>query len=92
MVFKSDTVNMWIWNVEHPPLDCPIYELMENIWSYQSHPLEAYNCIIADLDAQSILTLCLFGLFKAFFAQSAKTFVTKHLDDLAFAFKFVVGR
>lgn len=83
---------MWLWNMEHPPLDCPIFELMCNFWQYQSHPLEAYNNIIEALneDHTAIATLCMFAVYKAFFL-SPSMFVTTRLDDLAYAFKNVVN-
>jgi hypothetical protein len=91
MMLKSDIVNMWLWNMEHPPLDCPIFELMCNFWQYQSHPLEAYNNIIEALieNHTAIATLCIFGVYKPFFL-SPSMFVTTRLDDLAYAFKTVV--
>lgn len=83
---------MWLWNMEHPPLDCPIFELMCNFWQYQPHPLEAYNNIIEALieDHTAIATLCMFAVYKAFFL-SPSMFVTTRLDDLAYAFKNVVN-
>lgn len=90
LITRSDTNNMWVWNVENPPLDCPIFELMESVWDCQEHALEAYNEIVDRLDATSMLTLSIMSIYKSFFKHHSKCFVTKELDDLAFALKYAM--
>ncbi len=90
MIMQSDTANMWVWNVQHPPLDCPIFELMCSFLLYQEHPLEGYNSLMKVLinDHTALTSVCMFAVYRAFFMSSSK-FVSTRLDHLAFAFKLI---
>jgi hypothetical protein len=87
MLLDSETCNMWIWNVDHVPLECPIYELMVCIWRHQSHPLEAYRMLSEEMSIWCWLPICIFAIYKEFHIHVSSHHVTVRLDALAFAFK-----